>query len=102
MSIVTDVILTAHCVEDTEVEGKYPAIDVINAWLTIGGWGKLERVDQHAGGRKAMQAVVFMGAFNMLDLERLMGQIAGAPWVSPEDVRVFVHEEGDDAFRATP
>ena len=94
MSIVLNVILTAHAVED---EG-FTGIAFINRELANRNRGLLAEVDQFAGGRKNMEALVFMGAFNMVPIDDFLEWVRRAPWVSPENVRVFAKDEGDEAF----
>ena len=92
MSKVTDVaILTPLPHSDQES----PAIAVINAWLDEHHYGQLVEVSDHAGGKRAMQAQVYLGAFNYLDVPAFIATVKGAPWHRWDQgrVRLMVHEE---------
>lgn len=85
MSVVTDVILITAVDEDNE-KG-------IVARLF------LERVDHPAGGNKAMQCGVYMGAFNHLVIERFIQNVRALKWHDRECVQLMVKEEDDNQFR---
>ena len=97
MSVVTDVILMVPVGADPRV------VDHVNARLATtlraSGCG-LRKVDQHAGGNKAVQADVYMGAFSYLSRQAVLGILAAAPWDADDRacVRVAIKEEWDDAF----
>jgi hypothetical protein len=97
MSVVTDVILMVP------IGGGRRVISDINARIAAAarapGHG-LIKVDQHAGGNKAVQADVYMGAFNYLPRQDVLAILAAAPWVGSDrsEVRVAIKEEWDDAF----
>ena len=95
MSHVTDVILSIGWEEEGEGinEDEYPAVNVVNEWLDSKGYGKLKRVDQHGGGRKAAQVPVFMGAFNYLNILEFAKVVWAAPWAYRRQVQLFVQDE---------
>jgi hypothetical protein len=56
-------------------------------------------VSEHAGGTKAMEAEVWLGAFNYLDLEDFLERVRLTDFEYPDDVRILVQEQDDDHFR---
>jgi hypothetical protein len=104
MSRVTDVILTCGCSEEVGPEDgnptyRVPAVEPINEWLLKNNYGKLVRVDEYVTSGKAMQATVFIGAFNYLDLKEFIKVVDAAPWDVKENTALFVKEEEQDTFR---
>ena len=104
MSRVTDVILTCGCGEEehrTSGDPEYyvPAVDTINAWLSENNYGKLIRVDHLVTSGKAMQATVFIGAFNYLDLKEFIKVVDASPWDMKENMALFVKEEEEWTFK---
>lgn len=100
MSHVTDVILTVSLLEQNDVypADVYPAVEALNTWLSERDKGELKRVDSFAGGRKAVQAAVFMGAFNFLDIPEFVAAVAAAPWGYRDGLALFVKNEYADRF----
>jgi hypothetical protein len=90
--------LTVSLIEEEGDNENCPVVDVINAWLDRENKGQLKRLDGDAGGRKAMQAAVFMGAFNYLDIPAFVNVVASVPWEYEEGVALFIKDENDDAF----
>lgn len=91
MSVVTNVIVTAESDED-------PAVEQVNAYLAGLGHGQFRRVDEYAGGLKAVEAGIWVTAFNHLSLSDLRDALALASWDSYDCVRVFVKRQEDDGF----
>mgnify|MGYP003558210024 FL=1 len=97
MSVVTNVILMVPVGADSR------DVDHVNAQLAVvlrvSGCGLL-KVDQYAGGNKAVQADIYMGAFNYLSRQVVLEILAAAPWDASDRavVRVAIQEEWDDAF----
>lgn len=97
MSVVTDVILMVP-------PDSGPAlIRDINARIeavVASPCSGLNKVDRYAGGNKAVQADVYMGAFNYLSRQAVLDILAAVPWDVDDraDVRVAIKEEWDDAF----
>lgn len=102
MSRVTNVILTAACAEDIDDNDHANAMESVNQWLAEKNYGEFARVDGNAGGTKAMEAFVFLGAFNYLDLVAFLAVVGAAPWQQPENVRVFVKQQEDERFDVPP
>lgn len=82
MSHVTDIILAYPLVEDDGIAE---------------GLG-LARVDQHSLGNKCMQANVWLGARNYLDIEQFERRVAALPWREPENVTLLLQDEQDECF----
>lgn len=99
MSTVTDVILTGELgvIDLDAVNGFFAAED--------GGYGdaRMHKVDKPDGAPgKTVQADVFLGAFNCLDLQGFVGHLRGIGYVrgAIHSVRLFVQEEHyDNGFR---
>ena len=104
MSMVTNYILTCGPWEDDEGRDSddCPAVNWINKQLRtglgIGCAGEFARVDQHAGGGKAMEHGVFLCAMNYGRPMDIVPVIERAPWRRPEGVRLFVCEQEDEMF----
>lgn len=87
MSVVTDVILTTFLDEDaafkrlcTALPDRIPPVPV----------------HQHGTTGKAMQADVYLAAYNYLNLDELIVAVEQAGWHTPEEVRLFVNGEYDE------
>lgn len=50
------------------------------------------------GGTKHVEADLWGGAFNYLNLDDLLTEIAAVDWQFPDEVQVFVLDEGDDRW----
>lgn len=88
MSSVTSIILNAWLDEDL-------AIDYINrAMKTL----PLVRVEDYAGGHKAMQSDILMGAYSYMDIPAFLKVFHSAPWRDPEYIQLFIKYEADEAF----
>jgi hypothetical protein len=97
VSIVTNVILTCSLQESDGDDGLVPAIAFLNNWLD--DRGTLVSVRELAGGGKVMEAHVFLGAYNLLDVQGFLEAVRTTPWEDAECVRVFLQEQHEDAFR---
>lgn len=97
MSTITNIILT------TRMHPEQAAIDEINAWLAEREDPPL--FDATAARREARQgwlveATVLIGAYNRFDLIGFLTAVRMAPWGADlEDVRVYVEEQDEEAFR---
>jgi hypothetical protein len=101
MSVVTDVIICLSLSEEIDDEGTTPPVAEINDYLRSQNYGKLARVDDFAGGNKAFQAAVWMGAFNHLNVSEFMDFIKSREWQSREEVQVLLKKEEDYSFTLT-
>ena len=103
MSHVTNIILTLSLSEGIDDDTCYPWVDVLNQWLTDRGKGELHRVDDAAGGNKAMEAAVFMGAFNYLDIPEFIKAVYASDWEDRDGLSLFIKvQEADRFIDATP
>ena len=105
MSVVTNVILSgfAGCRPDFH----RTVVDALNAFLSQreSPLGELAQVDQHAGGRKAIECYVWMGAFNYLEIgefvdvyQKSLGTITD-PQTRPQ---LLLKRQDDDKFYEVP
>lgn len=97
MSVVTDVILMAP-------GDPRQAVEALNADLMKRFNCSLNQVDSYAGGNKAIQASVYMGAFSYFHPDEVLALISAAPWDEDDraDIRVAIKGEWDDAFTLHP
>lgn len=51
------------------------------------------------GGSKVLEAFLFLGAFNHLDLRRFIDHLKTLPWACSENVQLSVREQDDVRFR---
>jgi hypothetical protein len=93
MSYITTVILTASILDDKET-----AIGSVDRWLHDNGKHVIVRIDDCLAAPKAPECCVWFGAFNFLDLPTFLDSVASAPWICPEDVRVFASDQ-ENPFR---
>jgi len=105
MSWITDALLILGQLEgfddDYEIVVEIPGMKAINGWLQEHDFGTFDRLDEHiAGGGKAMQALVYGGAFNYLvrNLDEFLRIIAVQPWRVPEEVQLFLKDEDEGRF----
>jgi hypothetical protein len=101
MSLVTNMILTCSVSENLDPEDTdYPcAIAEIQRWLQRHRYGELTDVAPYAGGTKALETAVFLGAFNYLRLGDFLAAVQAAPWSYYDSVQVFVQEQNDTLYR---
>lgn len=92
MSQVTNIILALSLFEGVEDDTCYPWVDVINQWLAERGNGKLQRVDALAGGVKEMEAAVFIGAFNYLDIPKFIKAVDACDWEDRDGLSLFMKD----------
>jgi hypothetical protein len=99
VSLVTDIILiTAVGDSVSDGESETEAMLEVQSWLGRGNYGQLVAVDKWAGGNKAMQAEVWMGAFNYFKLEEFVAFVKSQKWESPDRVQVLTQREEDAVF----
>lgn len=95
MSLVTNVIL---CAEPGE---EQVTLEMINEFLDkddcVGKRG-FSHINDFAGGTKRLEADVYVGAFNYLQLEKLKEHIRSLPWEDIATVQLFVKEQDDESF----
>jgi len=94
MSNVTDTLLTFSTLEDED-----SVLEAVNGKAFDSHGFVLLKV---TGGSKAHQMGIAMGAFNYLDLPRLVAAVAAVPWEFPEEVRLYCNGEHDDVDEFKP
>jgi hypothetical protein len=87
MSVVTDVILTTFLDEDAAFARLCAALPDRLPPVAV---------HQHATTGKAMQADVYLAAYNYLVLDELVAAVEQAGWKVPEEVRLFINGEYDE------
>jgi hypothetical protein len=99
MSYVSNVILSFSIMED-----EVKRIKDVNDKLTKQeqrGFVFPDGQDWH-GGSKALERPTFLAAFNYLDLERFIWDLATCNWDVPEEVQVFICDQHEDLYREVP
>lgn len=103
MSLVTNVILSLPmCCEDKS--------EAINQWLLDRGHKRpMPNLGEHGeayGGYKALEADVYVGAFNYLETDEFVAFIRALPWEVDhyghrefDEAQLFVREQNDNVFR---
>jgi hypothetical protein len=121
MSHVLDFIITASILEEEE-DPETPD-DTINFQLASPRMKELQialndlvkdkgyelskdiparRVDYFNGGNAAMQNRVYLGASRHICPEQLRQAVLKVQWKSPDEVRIFICDEGWSAFASLP
>lgn len=90
MSAVANVIVTC-ALGDGGVFG-------LNAYLRSVYGSRLTNCRGMEGGSKALDADIWVGAYNRLDVPDLVTQVRTASWDEPYAVRVFVQEPHENSF----
>ena len=91
MSVVTNIIITTWLEE--------PGMHRLNAAMNrIKRGDSFNEVSDHCGGTKAMEAHVWLGAFNHLNLDDFWSCMRIADLEYPEDVRVFIQQQEEEHF----
>ena len=100
MSAVTDIILTCSLLESQGSNwDDTPSVQTLNDYLRAAYHGvTLMRVDDYAGGNKAVQCTVWMAAINHFDTKEFLRQARSAQWYEPESAQIFFKGENDDVF----
>ena len=104
MSWVTDVLLCLNLEERLDDEGSFTAsckpLEEINSWLSENQLGTLAELSIHMEtGGKAVQAFVYGGSFNHLDMEKFKGFVFSRHWQFPEAVQLLLNDEQDVCFK---
>lgn len=91
MSYVTNVVLMTSLLDDKIVH------EFINPWLVSQGQGELAKIDEYAGGNKAMEVDLYAGAFNHLNTEAFIPVVIAPNWRVPEELILMVQAEMETA-----
>lgn len=93
MSQVTNVIITCNLNEDE-------ALESINQYLSKKGHQLgLKNIGKHVGGTKVLEATIFAGAINYLDLEDFIYHFFNHPWRHLKRINLLVKEQHDLSFK---
>jgi hypothetical protein len=95
MSKVDNYVLFTSVLEPDED----PCIALINEALGARGQGDgFVKVDKYAGGRKVMEANVYLFAGNYFPPPEMAKLIRSLEWEDPEALRLAIDRQWDDAF----
>jgi len=94
MSHVTDIILSTAINDGAEREDEHPNTDKLSL---CAGW-ELVKVDDKAGGGKAMQCDLFIAAINALPISDFLETFYQIEWEYPEKAQLMLKDEHDDVF----
>ena len=93
MSHVADTVVFTFLHEDGPMQE-------VQKWLTEENqYGPLVEVSDHAGGHKALQCQLWVGAFNYLDIDEFVRVVFAQPWKYPEHVCIAICDEHEDQPR---
>lgn len=95
MSQVTNVILTYTPTDEEPFPSAYLA-DLNREMGRLKIRGQFTRVDEHAGGMKAMELEVYLGAFNGLKEDNLVRAIAAVEWSRSDSLQLFIRRHAQD------
>ncbi len=90
MSHVTNIILTC-CPGDA-------GIDNVNLYMKSINKGDLMNVKEYAGGGKVVEADVYVGAYDHIDILKFIEAALIAGWGEPRCLSLFMMDEHDDKF----
>jgi len=99
MSHVTDIILSTMIEDGAKRDEEHPNVDQLNGYL-IENYGGcfLVKVDDKAGGGKAMQCDLFIAAINHLNIPKFLKEFYKINWEAPEYVQLMLKDEHDERF----
>jgi len=93
MGHVTNIVLLTGMLEDDNVK-------ILNEWINTNyrEGMYLKKIDENAGGNKALEVQLYTSAFNYFPLKDFIGIFSGIEWVIPEEVLLIYQDEHDDEF----
>ncbi|SRR6266478_1692292 len=91
MSYITNIIITT-AIEDTGME------ELNTALATARDGERFAQVDMYAGGYKAIEADIFMAAFNYLHFRDFRLWVKKVKWQHPEQLAIFIKGQNDKRF----
>lgn len=98
MSVWTEILLTASCLEDDGPEDgpvHVSAIDQLNSWLRPFEIFPVQNPDRHGHS----PGCCFAGRVKSLNHEAFIEAVCLAEWVYPKDVQLFLRGENDERFK---
>ena len=108
MSDVTNIVLHTNCAEDTPYGANEAGWDAgLAEALTRHCTKRMgdERIQfvpldpDSCGGTKYLECVLFVAAFNYLNVPAFTAAILDFPWLHPEDVQLWIEEQGESRMR---
>lgn len=101
MSKVTNIIIATSISEDiTYLENKFKEFSVNGQQYRLVSADSDHLPRAWYGGSKLLEANIFIGAYNYLDLEALIFFMKGhIQWQLPQSVQLIVKEHDDTKFR---
>jgi len=93
MSVVTSIVFTCGLLDNN----KLPAVNDIISDI-YGMRQELHDMRDHAGGGKALQACVWVGAFNYFDEKAFHEGLKRIKWDDAGSVRIYYNREHEDGF----
>ena len=105
MSHVTDVIVTTGLadgnMETVEHLNEYFRVLAVEAEFDPADAPQLQEMTAfYSKSGKAIQARIWVGAFNYMDHGRFIKAMRSVPWHDPEEVQLFVNtEHGEEGFQ---
>ncbi|WP_027394089.1 hypothetical protein [Aquimarina latercula] len=100
MSEVTNLILTCSTGEKEKlILSKINQFKMDNKLFKIVSINDKTLPDAWYGGTKYMECNIFIGAYNYLNLEKLIDNLKSIEWEDPEDVQLIIKQQNDDHFR---
>lgn len=99
MSVVSNVIFS-FSISEKENGFFYSNMEKINKWLQERNYGVFSvDVDVISGGRKHLEAPLFVAAFNYFVLEDFCNFVRSLKWEYPDFVQIIIQEQEDGKFR---
>ena len=86
--------IVASCILHVPLDRAH-VVEQIDKYLVEKGHYRFADVTEHAGGEKAMQCLVYLGAFNHLDIDALVAFVRSCDWLTDE-------EGGDHSYMMPP
>ncbi len=92
MSVVTNIIVIIPCCSDgTDIK------KINSKLLHLDGNHYLKQVDQYAGGNKAFETDVYMGAFNYLNVGQFKKWFKATEFTE-HNIQLLIQEQDDNNF----
>lgn len=89
MSVVTTILIDCSINE----HGMHQRLNAI-----FGSVARNDSVEAAFAGTKFPQVKLYDGAYNYLNLEGALAQLAALPWERPNEVQLFINQEEDCGF----
>ena len=99
MSRITDCLLSFSCLEECDSDDEFLILADVNKFFTT-QYGFVSIHDKRlprgwTGGGKVFTSPLFIGAFNHIDVEKLINHLRSLPFNYPLEVQlIYAEEEG--------